>query len=134
MTEETSGERAATPTISEELDRLGRQLGEAFKAAWQSEERQELQRELKEGFSALGAQLEDGVQSARKSEALAVLKADLKSAAVEARQAVPLEDIRGGLVKGLQKLNSELTELIERWQAKPIGDATVTEKSEHPTA
>ena len=129
MSEETDGEKTATRTIAEELNELGRQLGEAFRAAWQSEERQELQRELKEGLNALGDQLEAAVESARKSEALGELKADLKSAAESARKAVPLEDIRGGLVKGLQKLNSELSVLIEKWQAKPDSDVPSADES-----
>ena len=124
MTEQTSEERTTTATIAEELGKLGKQLGDAFRAAWESEERQGLQRELGEGLSALGDQLEDAVQSARKSEALTELKADLKNAADDARQAIPLEDIRSGLVRGIQKLNSELGELIEKWQTKPDVNAS----------
>jgi len=134
MTEQTGAENSGTPSITEELSRLGKQLGEAFRAAWQSEERQELQLEIKEGLSALGAQLEEAVQSARKSDAFTELKAELKTAADEARRAVPLEDIRGGLVKGLQELNDGLTELIAGWQAKPDGDASTPGENEAPTA
>jgi len=56
-------------SIAEELNRLGRQLGEAARLAWESEDRRHLQAELEDGLRRFGVQAESTLEQARRSEA-----------------------------------------------------------------
>lgn len=119
MTEEVKSESVGEQTVVEELGELGRQLGTAFKAAWESEQRRELQQEISEGFKALGDQLEEAVKTAREGEALQELQTDVKQAVETARQSDALQGVRRGLLKGLRQINRELNDLVASWQARP---------------
>ncbi len=127
MTEEAKTASAEERTVVEELSELGRQLGTAFKSAWESEERRKLQQEISEGLDALGDQFEEAVRTARESEALQELKADLKQTVETARESEPVQDIRQGLAKGLRQINSELSKLVASWQ-KPAAEPEAAEE------
>jgi len=114
-------------TVVEELGELGRQLGAALKAAWESEQRRELQQEISEGLKALGDELEEAVKTARESEAIRELQADIKQAVETTWQSEAIQDIRRGLLKGLRQINQELSKLAASWQAKPAAEAEAEE-------
>lgn len=134
MTEETKAPEAEERTIVEELSELGRQLGAAFKAAWESEERRKLQQEIREGLAALGDQLEEAVQTARESEALQELRADLQKAVETARQSEPAQDIGEGLLKGLRQINRQLSRLLASWEKPAAGPEAPEEGASTPDA
>jgi len=113
MTEETTkGEEGAhARSIADELRELGQQLSAALKAAWESEERLELQREISEGLLALGEQIEEVARRARESEALQEAETDVKEAVAKAKRSDVVQNLRQGLVDGLQSINRELARL-----------------------
>ncbi len=53
MSEETHVEK----NIADELNKLGKQVADAIKAAWESEDRKKLQNEITEGLQKFGDQI-----------------------------------------------------------------------------
>jgi hypothetical protein len=133
MTNEVKSEGADTRTIADELKELGKQLSAALKAVWESEERQELQREISEGLLALGEQIEEAVKTAHESEAFQEAKTDVEQAVAKAKQSDAAQNVRQGLLDGLQSINRELGKLASTPKAK-AAEATEGEDDEPAAA
>ncbi len=109
-------EPRSTSTLGEELTRLGNQVAEAARLAWESEERKRLQAEISDGIKSFGVQVEDAVRKASESETAKKVKMQAEQVAVKAKDTDVVDDMRQGLLVGLQALNRELGKLLERLQ------------------
>jgi hypothetical protein len=85
-------ERPPEENLTDELRRLGKNLSEALRSAWESPERRRLQQEL---------EVEDVRQKVRSGEA-------------ETR-------VREELVNALRTVNAELQKVSERWASQETG-------------
>jgi len=124
MTENTSG--AGSPPQSDlekELIRLGEQLNTALKTAWESEDRKRLQSEVSTGLRTLADRLEQTIETAKTSPKTAEIKAQAEKVWQEAQAQGPeiVDNLRDGLVKGLQGLNAGLARLIEHLEKRDGG-------------
>jgi soluble cytochrome b562 len=130
MTEEQetpAGKRTTTGDLLQELQALGRQLGDAFTALWQSEESRHVRQEIKEGFVELSQELDQAIKSAQESEAAKEFSRQVKETVDRAREGELVEKVEAGLAEGLRKLNQELskaTRSVETGQGEPQDDET----------
>jgi hypothetical protein len=121
-------EQRPTTNISEELNKLGAQVAEAIRVAWESDERKKLQGEIVEGAQRFGHQLEEAVRQAKESEAAQRVKTQAEQVASKARETDVVEDVREGLLNGLQTLNRELGKLLARMEEGKAGTAAAPEQ------
>lgn len=121
MSEEPKVERS----IADELGKLGQQVANAAKAAWSSEERRKLQAELTRGVEKLSQELNAVLSEAAQRDEIKELRARAEKVAAEAREADVVEDIRKGILNGLEALNRELGRLVEKLEAAPAAPSAV---------
>jgi hypothetical protein len=119
-TEDTSTQRS----IADELARLGAQLAAAAKTAWDSEERKKLQTEITTGMQRFGQELSTAVTKASESEQAKEFKTKAVKVAEDVQKTDVAEEVRKGLLVGLEAINRELGKLLERLETKP-GEAEV---------
>jgi hypothetical protein len=114
MSEETYVEK----NIADELNKLGKQVADAIKAAWESEDRKKLQGEITEGLQKFGDQVTDAAKKASASEPAKQIKMQAEEVVAKVKESDVTEEIRKGLLTGLETLNKELGKLVERLEAK----------------
>ena len=119
MSEEPKVER----NIADELNRLGKQVADAIKAAWESEDRKKLQSELTDGFQKFGAQVTEAMDKASESETAKELRVKAEKVAADIRDRGVVDDVRKGILTGLDTLNRELSKLVEKLESKPAAEA-----------
>ena len=100
--------------ITEELSKLGNQVAEALRAAWESEDRRRLQAEVTEGLQKFGDQVEGTVKRASDTDAARRMREQAETVANKAAQSDVVAEVREGLLNGLQALNKELSRLLTR--------------------
>jgi len=135
MSEEPKVERS----IADELSKLGKQLAEAVKAAWESEDRKKLQAEIAEGFQKLSQEVGEAVEKAAESETARELREKAEKVVEEIRETDVVEEVRKGILVGLDALNRELGKLLERLEPKrppepPVEPAAPPEPPAEPAA
>lgn len=119
MSEEPKVER----NIADELGKLGQQVADAIKAAWESEDRKKLQVEITEGFQKFGKEVSEAVEKAGESATAKELREKAEKVAGEIRESDVVEDVRKGILSGLDALNRELGKLLEKLETKPSAEA-----------
>lgn len=119
MSEEQKTER----TIVDELGKLGKQVADAIKAAWESEDRKKLQGEIAEGFQKFGQEVNQAVEKANESETAKELREKAEKVIEDIRESDVVEEARKGILTGLDALNRELGKLLEKLESKPAAPA-----------
>ena len=129
--------------IADELERLGQQLAKTAKAAWESDERKKLQSEITTGVQRFGQEISDAVNKAAESEQAKEFKTRATKMADDVQKTDVIEEVRKGILVGLEAINRELGKLLERMEPKagaaevaaPVADAPeVTPDEENPVA
>ena len=127
--------------LSEELTRLVNQITEAARLAWESEERKRLQAEITDGVKNFSVQIDEAVRKASESETAQKVKTQAEQVAVKAKETDVVDDMRQGLLVGLQALNRELGKMLERLQSSPapvstgpVAPAALSETMSEPTS
>jgi hypothetical protein len=110
-------EQRPSTNLSDELTRLVSQVTEAARLAWESEERKRLQMEISEGVKNFSVQVDEAVRRASESETAKKVRMQAEHVAVRAIETDVVDDMRQGLLVGLQTLNRELGKLLERLQS-----------------
>lgn len=130
-------------TIADELARLGEQLAAAAKSAWENEDRKKLQAEITTGVQRFGQEISDAVNKAAESEQAKEFKTRATKMADDVQKTDVIEEVRKGILVGLEAINRELGKLLERMEPKageaevaaPVADAPeVTPDAENPVA
>lgn len=110
--------------IKNEFRNLGNNLKRAINAAWESEERKRLQQEIQDGLSELGSQLNDlGVQ-VQESDVTRKVKRDVEELSERVRSGEAQENVRADVVSALQRVNSELEDVIDKWAPDKSSSST----------
>jgi hypothetical protein len=105
-------------SITEELGKLGKQMADAIKAAWESEDRRKLQAEILDGLQKFGDEVTVALDKAGKSETAQDLRVKAEKVAVDVRASTVAEDVRKGIISGLDVLNAEMSKLVEKLEPK----------------
>lgn len=112
--EKTTAGAPPAGDLGEELKRLGKQLSEAAKAVWESEASRNLQKQISEGLTELAQQLDTVAKKIVASEEARKLREQAGRVVESAKQADIGDEVRRGLLTGLQELNAQLEKLIIR--------------------
>jgi hypothetical protein len=105
-------------SITEELSKLGKQMAEAIKTAWESDDRKKLQAEILDGLQKFGDEVTDALDKAGKTETAQDLRVKAEKVATDVRASNVAEDVRKGIISGLDVLNQELGKLVEKLEPK----------------
>jgi hypothetical protein len=105
-------------SIVDELSKLGQQMASAIKAAWESDDRKKLQAEILDGLQKFGDEVTQALDKAGKTETAQDLKVKAEKVATDVRASAVAEDVRKGIIGGLDVLNQELGKLVEKLEPK----------------
>ena len=105
-------------TITDELSKLGKQMADAIKAAWESDDRKKLQAEIVEGLQKFGDEVTEALDKAGQSETAKDLRIKAEKVTVDVRESGVVEDVRKGIIGGLDVINKELGKLVEKLEPK----------------
>ncbi len=122
--------------IADELDKMGKLVAQAVRSAWESEERKKLEGEIVEGLRKFSDQVSTTAKKASESDAAKQIKVQAEKVAAEVKEKDVAEEIRKGLINGLEVVNLELGRLVERLEAKktPAESAAAPETPSEPVA
>jgi hypothetical protein len=118
--------RPSGSTIADELNRLGRQLSEAARLAWESEDRKRLQSEITEGLRRFSDQVEGAMEQAQKSDTTRQFTEQAQKVMNNVRDTRIVDEVRDGLLAGLVSLNRELSRLNDRLGERTVPPAAVS--------
>jgi hypothetical protein len=103
--------------ISSEFRRFGENLVHALEAAWESEERKKLTQEIQEGVKAFGAAVEASAKEAMESPTARKAREELEQFTDRVQSGEAAREVREGILQTLERINAELEDAAERWQA-----------------
>jgi predicted TIM-barrel fold metal-dependent hydrolase len=126
MSEEPKVDR----NIADELGKLGQQVASAAKTVWESEERRKLQTELTRGIEKFSEELSATLDKAAEREEVKELRVKAEKVVEEVREADVIEEIRKGILAGLEVLNRELGKLVEKLDVTPDVPSTIEHAGE----
>ena len=113
-----------------ELDRLGNQLIDAIRTAWNSDQRKELETEISKGIASAASSLNEGLQKVSENESTKQLinKAEevFSTVGEQVRSSKVTHDLVEGLSKGIQTLNDQLAQFVsdaKKEANKPANEA-----------
>jgi ElaB/YqjD/DUF883 family membrane-anchored ribosome-binding protein len=121
--------------IEKELNKLGENLNNLFKALWESDERKSIEREVTAGLEQANKSVKDTVEKIRTDQTTNDLKKGVKDAWETARGPQILSELQAGLTATLHKLNDEIAKRAQPAQevkpdahkaAEDVVDAVVT--------
>lgn len=112
MSEETPGEE----NLTEEFRRLGKNLVDAARAAWDNPERQRMQGEIERGLSEMRDSMRKEYEYWRESPTGQKVRQDVASLGDKIRESDIENKVRGEMISTLHQLNEELQNLTSRWK------------------
>ncbi|MCS6849019.1 MAG: hypothetical protein RMN52_15040 [Anaerolineae bacterium] len=95
-------------SIERELNRLGENLSNLFRAIWESEERKSIEREVTVNLERLNARMSEVVEKVRADKVATNLKQSVKEAWETAHGPQILNELQAGLADTLRRLNEEI--------------------------
>ena len=116
-----------TPTITDELSKMGKLVAQAIQAAWESDERKKLEAEVVDGLRKFGDEVSAATKKAGESDTAKQIKTQAEKVAADMQQKDVAGDIRKGLISGLEVINVELGKLVERLEPKKAPGEPVAE-------
>jgi hypothetical protein len=118
-------ERGESDVVNQ-LQELGRQLGETLRTAWYSEERKRFEREVREGVDTFASEMNKAFQEVKESPAAARMKEEAAGFKTRAESTEIPGKTRASIGRGLGWLSEELANLAE--QFTPIEKDTSEEE------
>lgn len=97
-----------TSSLIAELNRLGENLGQLVKAAWESEERKSIEKELAVGLEQFVKRVNEAVESAHADPTVNKARAKAQEAWQTAHGPQIVAEMRMGVIDTLRKVNEEL--------------------------
>jgi hypothetical protein len=119
-------DQARNPSaITEELSKMGKLISQAVQSAWESEERKKLEAEVTEGLRKFSDEVTAAAKKASESDTAKQLRVQAEKVAAEVKEHDIAEEVRKGLLVGLEAINQELGKLVERLEPKkaPVAPA-----------
>lgn len=120
---ESPPEGAQEGEVTQEFRRLGDNLKEILRAAWESAERKKLQTEIQAGLVELEASLNKTAQEIRESRTSQRLESELKDFGSRVRMGEVETELRENLLSLLREVNSKLEKSSEPTSEKPGGSS-----------
>ncbi len=114
----SAGQTTTERSIADELAKLGQQLAAAARTAWESEDRKRLQSEITTGVQRFGQEISTAASKAVESDQAKELKTRATRVAEDVQKTDVIEEVRKGLLVGLEAINRELGKMLERMEPK----------------
>jgi hypothetical protein len=118
-------------SISEEFRRLGQNLIDTLRAAWDSPERKRLHQEVSEGLDELAETIRIEVDTFEESPTGQRLRSDVEDLRQRIRTGEVETQLRDEMIKALRIVNDELRKASERWKGS-AGEETSRAESAEP--
>jgi hypothetical protein len=109
-------QQPSTEDVVEELNQLGRRIGQALKEVWESPERRELEQEVQEGLRTLGEQVDEALKTAKERLEAEGIPQQAQQVAESVAKSSIAQEIRDALLTGLRFLNQELSRILKEEQ------------------
>jgi uncharacterized protein with ACT and thioredoxin-like domain len=127
MSDEAKQERS----VSDEISQLGKQFSEVIRTAWESDDRKRIQGEIIEGLRRFGDEVTEALQKVAESDTGKQVSTQTEKVISDVKQSGIADDVRKGVLQGLDTLNRELGKLSERLERE--GEvAAEAEKASEP--
>lgn len=113
--DETSASgKSETTQIADELGKLGHKVVAAVQTAMESEEFKKADTEIRKALRMAGERIDEVAEDVRKSDVTKDLQSQASRAAGAVQQSDVTRQIKTSVWQGLRRLNTELTELLDR--------------------
>jgi hypothetical protein len=109
----TTSNKEKASQLVDELNRLGENLGNLLRSAWESDERKSIEREVTVGLEQMSKKLNEAAEKIRTDAYVNSAKQSAKEAYEAARVPQILEEMHKGVVGTLQKINADLAKRTE---------------------
>jgi hypothetical protein len=103
--------------LTEEFRKLGKNLAEALRTAWESPERRKFQQEIENGINEMGTSLTKEFGTFMEGPTGQRLKSDVQDLGERFRTGEAQQKARDELLNALRRANSEIQRATERWDA-----------------
>ena len=116
---------AGQSEVVEQLQDLGRQLGETLRSAWYSEERKRFEREVREGMNTFAREVDKAFKEVKESPAAAKMKEEAAGFKTRAESTEISDKTRASIGQGLSWLSEEMAKLANQFtpvEKEPIDD------------
>ncbi|MBI3943643.1 MAG: hypothetical protein HY326_11575 [Chloroflexi bacterium] len=107
-----------TESVTDELQRLGKQLEQVIRQALQTEQVKQLQTELSSGLKELAKQVDQAIATASDSPQVKDLENQAKTVVEKAKSGELTDSLEAGLVSGLKQLNNTLEQLVNKMESR----------------
>jgi ElaB/YqjD/DUF883 family membrane-anchored ribosome-binding protein len=108
-----------------ELNKLGENLANLLKSAWDSDERRSVEREISAGLEQMSKKLNDAAEKVRTDAYVSNAKQAAKDAWQTANVPTVLEEMRKGVISTLNRINEDLSS-----RATPAHEASARKATE----
>ncbi len=124
MSEEGKQERS----VSDELNKLGQHFSEVIRTTWESEDRKRIQGEIIEGLRRFGDEVTGALSKVAESDTGKQVTTQTEKVISDVKESGVADDVRKGLLQGLDALNRELSKLSERLEKEAKAEKADAEK------
>jgi len=114
--------------LAEEFRKLGKNLAEAMRTAWESPERKKFQQEIEEGINTMGTTLRNEFGTFVESPTGQRLRSDVEGFGEHIRTGEAQQRARDELLAALKHANNEIQRATERWEAARETQQATSEK------
>ena len=101
--------------LTEEFRKLGKNLADALRTAWESPERKKFQQEIENGINEMGVTLTNEFGTFMESSTGQRLKSDVQDIGEKIRTSEAQQRARDELLNALKRANIEIQQATERW-------------------
>jgi hypothetical protein len=114
--------------LTEEFRKLGKNLADALRTAWESPERKKFQQEIENGMNEMGTTLSKEFGTFIESPTGQRLRSDVQDLGERFRTGEAQQRARDELLNALRHANDEIQRATERWNASRSEPSTPSEK------
>ena len=115
--------------LTEEFRKLGKNLADALRTAWESPERKKFQQEIENGINEMGVTLSEEFGTFMESPTGQRLKSDVQDLGEHFRTGEAQQRAREELLSALRRANIEIQQATERWNSTKSEPSAADEKS-----
>jgi hypothetical protein len=116
--------------LAEEFRKLGKNLAEALRTAWESPDRKKFQQEIENGINEMGATLSKEFGTFIESPTGQRLRSDVEDLGERIRTGEAQQRAREELMNALRRANIEIQRATERWNASKGAQTGSSEKTD----
>jgi uncharacterized membrane protein YccC len=122
--------KSNTSELVDQLNKLGENLGNLLRAAWESEERKSVEREVTAGLDQMSAKLSETAEKIRNDAYLNNAKKQAQDAWETARGPQIVSEVQQGVMDTLKRINEELARRTAPAQEATAESVKTDEKPE----